>query len=468
MAKLVLNGSYTIGSILSDAFGPSQTRSGTATEYTISAMEGDTLISIVFKGVGFTYDGLGFPTTGTATSCEVRGRGREVAEITGFKANARQLEAMRDVEALYTILGDTEYVGTNGFNVITAAGGDDTIFGFAGADILDGGRGDDRIVAGADDDRIFASAGRDFVSGGGGVDAYDASAFGKAVTIDLDESGYQPVGGSKGAVKLAGVENLTGGARNDGLLGDAKANQLQGLAGDDRLTGRGGDDVLDGGIGSDTINGGGGFDTATYADAEAAVTVTLAVKGPQNTGGAGVDRLQNVEALVGSRYSDNLTGNGAANQLHSGDGDDMLKASGGADTLNGGAGRDQLVGGGGDDLLDGGAGADHLVGGAGGDRFVFASTFEADLDTIAAFDADILDLSAIDAIAGTAANDAFSYGGENIGFSGVAGNMFWYRIDGPGSESAIVVLGDTNGDRAADFKIFVLESKDLTLADFLL
>src|SRR5262249_25679764 len=55
------------------------------------------------------------------------------------------------------------------------------------------------------------------------------------------------------------------------------------------------------------------------------------------------------------------TGNGLANRLTGGAGDD---------TLNGDLGNDTLVGGNGDDLLNGGAGADTMIGGLGDDTFV--------------------------------------------------------------------------------------------------
>ena len=48
------------------------------------------------------------------------------------------------------------------------------------------------------------------------------------------------------------------------------------------------------------FNGEGGTDTAFYSDATSGVTVSLAISGAQNTGGAGTDTLSTIENLYGS------------------------------------------------------------------------------------------------------------------------------------------------------------------------
>ena len=112
---------------------------------------------------------------------------------------------------------------------------------------------------------------------------------------------------------------------------------LIGGAGNNTLIGGVGNDTLIGGAGNDTLDGGAGSDTASYADATAGVTVSLAMTTAQNTVGAGTDTLTNIENLTGSNLNDTLTGNAGANILNGGTGND---------TLNGGAGNDTLIGGG--------------------------------------------------------------------------------------------------------------------------
>ena len=139
------------------------------------------------------------------------------------------------------------------------------------------------------------------------------------------------------------------------IAGGAFSDSLSGLGGDDRLIGNGGDDTLNGGPGNDNLLGGDGNDTASYASAKAGVTISLAISGPQSTGGGGIDTLTSIENLIGSAFADSLTGNGGAN------------------ALTGGAGNDTMAGGAGNDTLDGGAGDDSLLGGTGTDTASYAS-----------------------------------------------------------------------------------------------
>ena len=160
-----------------------------------------------------------------------------------------------------------------------------------------------------------------------------------------------------------------------------------------------------------------------------------------------------------------------------GGGRDRYDGSGGSQSagVHGGDGDDVLIGGAGADILTGGTGSDRLTGGGGADTFVFASAgegplpalrsdgkkFLADLVTDFQTGIDRIDLSAIDAIAGTAGNDAFTFIGTNA-FTGHAGEL---RYDaGPGP---IQILADVDGDGFADFQIAAIASS-LQAADFIL
>ena len=80
-----------------------------------------------------------------------------------------------------------------------------------------------------------------------------------------------------------------------------------------------GNDTLVGGAGNDSLDGGAaGSDTASYIDATAGVTVSLALTAAQNTIGAGTDTLFNFENLTGSNFNDTLIGNSVANILNGG------------------------------------------------------------------------------------------------------------------------------------------------------
>ncbi|POZ49525.1 Serralysin [Methylovulum psychrotolerans] len=98
-----------------------------------------------------------------------------------------------------------------------------------------------------------------------------------------------------------------------------------------------------GGTGNDSLNGGNGFDIAHYYTATAGVTVNLNLTTAQNTGGAGIDTLSNIEGLNGSAYNDILIGNAASNHLLGGAGNDVLNGGLGNDVLTGGLGQDSFV-----------------------------------------------------------------------------------------------------------------------------
>ena len=132
----------------------------------------------------------------------------------------------------------------------------------------------------------------------------------------------------------AGADTLTGGAFTENFYGDD---------GNDTLIGNGGDDFLEGGAGDDLIDGGAGIDLASYSEATAGVTVSLALAGPQNTGGVGTDTIVGIEDLVGSAFGDHLTGNAGVNYIYGLEGDDMLTGLLGQDVLTGGAGGDTFL-----------------------------------------------------------------------------------------------------------------------------
>ncbi len=294
--------------------------------------------------------------------------------------------------------------------------GDDTLTGGSGNDTISGKGGDDLLAGGSGGDTLDGGAGYDRLDGGMGIDTASYASAGAAVAVSLAVAGPQDTGGG-GTDTLIGVENLTGSAFADVLAGDGGANTL---------TGGNGDDTLDGGAWYDTLDGGSGNDTASYASVGAAVAASLAISGPQDTGGGGTDTLASIENLTGSGFDDTLTGDGGANVLIGGGGDDTLDGGGGTDILDGsggsdtasyasaasavtvslavqggqetgGAGNDTLIrmenltgssfddtlagdasanviiGGSGDDTLDGGAGDDTLDGSGGSDPVSYAS-----------------------------------------------------------------------------------------------
>jgi Ca2+-binding RTX toxin-like protein len=123
------------------------------------------------------------------------------------------------------------------------------------------------------------------------------------------------------------------------------------MGGNDRLSSSSGNDILEGGEGDDILNGGSGITEASYVSANAGVRVNLAVHHYQDTLGAGVDTLSNIDNLTGSAFADILKGDVGSNVLTGNGGDDRLFGSDGNDTLTGGSGYDRMYGGMGDDIF---------------------------------------------------------------------------------------------------------------------
>lgn len=244
--------------------------------------------------------------------------------------------------------------GTNRDDTLNGTVGNDTIYGLDGNDIIDGLAGNDTIDGGTGNDSLNGNEGIDtfrFAAGGGQDWVMDLVA-GETVQI----SGYTSAqsitqDGTNVVVVLSDTDRIT--FQNTDVATVEAALQFESTSpteGDDVLTGTSGDDVIDGlggndviqGLGgNDMLTGGAGIDTASYALAAAGVTVSLAVAGAQNTGGAGTDTLTGFESLTGSAFNDVLTGNDGANVLTGLAGDDFLRGGSGADTMVGGTGDDK-------------------------------------------------------------------------------------------------------------------------------
>jgi len=314
-----------------------------------------------------------------------------------------------DMNAAFSFIGgDTIYLRE--FETYIGTGGGDTVYGASYGETISLGDGDDFLYGQGGDDFLYISPGADVMDGG---DDYDTMVFHKAMVADwqsglLDAdissdpwANWEAIQGSAGDDRIRtnswgySVE-LRGGGGNDVL-----ATGVVGVV-SDILKGEAGNDNLSGGAGDDTLDGGTDNDTADYSSSAAGVNVSLALSGPQNTGGAGTDTLIGIENLRGSSAGDTLTGDGLTNYLDGGLGGDVLNGGGGTDFADyanaatgvsvnltspgtntgeaagdsyaliegarGGNFNDTLTGNGGPNTLYGLAGNDSLLGGIGNDR----------------------------------------------------------------------------------------------------
>ncbi|WP_193227608.1 cellulase family glycosylhydrolase [Aureimonas psammosilenae] len=179
-------------------------------------------------------------------------------------------------------------------------------------------------------DMFLASANADDLNGGDGADIVSYVNSTAGVTVDLAK-GVGSGGWAEGD-KLASFKTVIGSAYDDKFVAAADGSSFYG---------RDGNDLFVAGAGADYMNGGRGSDTVSYAEAEGGVTVQLN-RGIGYGRYAATDTFVSIENVIGSRFNDNLTGDGGINRLEGGDGDDTLIGGGGGDTLIGGAGSDTV------------------------------------------------------------------------------------------------------------------------------
>ncbi len=196
----------------------------------------------------------------------------------------------------------------------------------------------------------------------------------------------------------------------------------------------------------------GGIDTLDFSGWSSNSRIDLAPGASSDGGG----QTFNVQIAFGT-----LIENATA-----GAGDDRLTGNDAGNVLRGGGGADILQGGLGGDMTEGGAGADVFVLGGPGDsrqRGPRSDGKKAMPDQLPDFTSgtDKIDLSLLDANAGTAGDDAFSYVGAGA-FTGVAGQLRSQVVGGQ-----VHIYGDMDGDLVADLHI-IAGGTQILVTDFIL
>ena len=368
--------------------------------------------------------------------------------------------------------------GGSASDKLVGTGANDTLTGNGGHDRLDGGAGFNKLVGGDNRDiglidlsltigqpvTVVFRAGKGLIAG--------------TKFIEIESLGLKGTSGDDwvSVAKAAGKSELFGNGGEDTLTGQANwADTLDGGAGDDLINFHHGDSVR-GGLDNDdlrldqtpifysttNVNGDAGLDTLRV-DLSGWTNAISSDNG--NTGGGFLGgsvgdwrvNYQGIEFLV-------VTG---------GSGADAIETGQGSDTIFGGAGNDTLDGKSDTDYLTGGHGADDLWGGLGveGDFFIYKLISDspgegAQTDRIFDFTlADRIDLTAIDASAGTLEDDAFVFIGS-AAFSGTAGELRYAHVT-VDEEDLTVVSADVDGDGDADLVIEIVSHIVLTADQFL-
>jgi uncharacterized delta-60 repeat protein len=138
---------------------------------------------------------------------------------------------------------------------------------------------------------------------------------------------------------IIGPTHLEGGEGSNIIIADGSNQYIVLGPDDDTINGGAGNDTVGSLGGNDLLDGGTGNDTVTYLTVLAGVHVDLAAGtasslGVNDPAGIGHDTIVNIENIIGSNYSDLLTGD---------DGDNAVTGGGGNDTIDGGEGSDTAV-----------------------------------------------------------------------------------------------------------------------------
>jgi Ca2+-binding RTX toxin-like protein len=390
--------------------------------------------------------------------------------------------------------GDDRLYGEQDDDVLYGDDGNDWLYGGYDDDLLNGGAGNDRLYGEAGDDTLEGGTGNDYLDGGTGADTMIGGAGNDTYFVDdvndvIDDRGlstdedtvivmatitYKLAATVEDAelTNTAGAASLTGNNLSNDLEGNDSKNTLDGGSGNDMLDGAAGNDVLlggegtdilIGGDGNDTVDGGNGddliiggngagndkyiggkgIDTVKYTSATASITVDLLKGTATSTAGRdaaniGTDTLSGIENVIAGKYNDIVKGNTGANVLTGGLGSDSLYG-----------GRDKVR-----DVFDFNSMAESKVGKARDKVYDFVKG------------RDDLDLKTIDANTKVKGDQAFKFSGTKA-----AANSVWYAskdVDGSSKTKDIIVYGDVNGDRKADFEIGLVGVTSLTSADFVL
>ena len=235
-----------------------------------------------------------------------------------------------------TLINIDDVRATNFADQLTGNAGENSFWGLAAADTIQGGEGSDSVLYG-----------EDYLTGGTA-----------GVVVDLAAGTARDGFGS--IDQLVSIENVYATEMADSLTGNAADNRMFGYGGNDSLAGAAGNDVLLGGAGidqiaggdgddelwgeqgADTLDGGAGDDDVRYFTSTSGVVVDLAA-GTAQDGFGSTDRLISIEQVHGSEFGDLLRGSVLANRLIGDAGNDTLHGGAGNDTLSGGNGGDHYM-----------------------------------------------------------------------------------------------------------------------------
>jgi Ca2+-binding RTX toxin-like protein len=389
-------------------------------EYHVSGQDGDVILA----------DAGGIDTVYAWNSSWTLGAGLEIlvlADNAGVASDGTGNELDNDIYGateggtLLGLGGNDTLVLQNVQNTAEARGGDgnDTLHGGGQPDLLFGDAGNDVINGGAGEDLMDGGSGDDQLSGGEGADSFIG---GEGNDILASESNFGSGGGND-----PDIETLDGGLGDDRYIIDNAGDVLIDAGGIDLVHALNMDWTL-----------GAGFENLVILN----------------------DVSENGFTGIGNELDNRLTASWAGSRLEGRDGDDTLVGAdgqGAANELLGGAGNDSLVSGGLGDRLDGGTGNDILTGAGddpNGEYFVFsAAPGAANADVIFNFEffsRIVLDAAAMPELgaSGTFDADDARFAANSSGSAqdasdrvvyNTSNGQLWFDADGTGSTAAQLI-----------------------------
>ena len=358
------------------------------------------------------------------------------------------ISTFADVQSRATVSGGNTVIDLGGGNTLTLTGvtsiqQSDFVFrtvinGLSGADVLLGTNHSDVISGLGGNDIIQGLEGNDQIDGGTGRDVSDYSAATGSINVDM-ASGIVTGGVSVGTDTLRTIESVRGTDFADLYIATGFNQNSPNNAQDipiissinNTFEGGGGDDDIRGSSGTQTsYSTGNGGTQVSYAHALAAVTVDLRAGTAQGIAAndvahVGTDNFVNVSGVVGSDYSDVLSG--TDNLPHV----DVFYGGKGADTIDGRDGYDIAIyyyffdpGG-----ITGGVSVNLAAGTVTGDASVGADT-----------------LRSIELIRGTQFNDTYTAVGFGSSSTNAGSGGAFNQFEGMGGDDSITGNGNTRVD----------------------
>jgi Ca2+-binding RTX toxin-like protein len=448
---------------------------------------GNTLDNVIYAGIG---DNVLNGLTGTDTvSYRYANAGVTVslATIAAQATVGSGTDTLLNFENLTGSAYADRLTGGSAANILDGGAGNDTLSGGLGNDTLYGGAGDDTIYvdspndvayggagtdlvvsstsltlgydvenarlqgAGAIDvtgnllaNLIYAGAGDNVIDGGSNLDVNDTVSYADAahgVTVSLRIQAAQATGGS-GTDTLISIENLIGSRFDDVLTGGGATfgSRVEGGAGNDSLEG----------FFTDVLVGGSGNDTYVLGEYGSSVHVLEDANGGVDwyqlgAGSTSVTMADNVENVRTGAAGGGAKGNALGNLMVGNSGDDFFEGMDGNDTMSGGDG-----------------GSDHFTGGLGADRFVLTNL--AHYSYVFDFShaqGDVIDVSGIDANAGVAGDQAFTFIGTAQFSANATGQLRFDTMRG-------ALCGSTNADGNTEFLLYLSGVPSVVVQDLVL